>query len=121
MYLAYPYRIDFSGRTATVDVQAYVQGLIESMLLTSPGERVNRPTYGGGLMQYVFAPADGQLVGAAETLIRTAVVQWLGDVLTLQSLTVAAEPAEIVITLAYLINASQQSVTQTVRHSVPGS
>jgi hypothetical protein len=34
----------------------HIRDLIEQVLFTSPGERVNRPDFGSGLRQLVFAP-----------------------------------------------------------------
>ena len=51
----FPFRVDGRGRTARSDGDEHVRDLIEQVLFTAPGERVNRPTFGTGLMQLVFA------------------------------------------------------------------
>ena len=53
--VAFPFQLAPDGRTASVDYEEHVRDLIEQVLFTSPGERVNRPTFGSGLMQAVFA------------------------------------------------------------------
>ena len=49
------------------------------MLFTAPGERVNRPDFGSGLLQLVFAPNSDELAGATQFLVQGALQQWLGD------------------------------------------
>src|SRR5262245_55341028 len=43
MHIDHPYRVDPRGRTAITDDDDYVRDLIELVLFTAPGERVNRP------------------------------------------------------------------------------
>ena len=45
MNIAYPYTIDGSGRTAQPDDDQHIRQMIEQLLFTAPGERVNRPTF----------------------------------------------------------------------------
>ena len=61
MNVDYPFHFDAHGRTAAADDDGHIRDLIEQVLFTSPGERVNRPTYGSGLMQLVFAPNSDAL------------------------------------------------------------
>ena len=56
MEIDYPYRFDGRGRTAQTGADDHIRDLIEQVLFTSPGERVNRPTFGSGVLQLVFAP-----------------------------------------------------------------
>ena len=49
IHLAFPFHFDAHGRTAISDDAAYLRQLLELLLFTSPGERVNRPDFGGGL------------------------------------------------------------------------
>lgn len=115
MYMAFPYSIDFAGRTAVADLLAYVEGLVIATLSTAQGERVNRPTFGGGLQQFVFALSDSHSVASAQTLLHTAIVQWLSDIVTLQALTVDADGDGLIVRLTYVIDATEEVVTQTVR------
>lgn len=118
-YPAFPYRIQFSGATATVDLSTYVAQLVRLVLQTDPGERINRPTFGGGLKQLVFAGTNPQMLAATETLIHGTLMQWLGDVITIRTLSVRADDATVQVTLIYVISHTQQSVTQTVSQELP--
>ena len=67
MNLAFPYGFDSTGRTAqSPSVAQHVADMIELILFTSPGERVNRPTFGSGTAQLVFAP-NSDVLAAAQT------------------------------------------------------
>ena len=57
-HLAFPLRLDPRGRTALADDEDYLRGLVEQVLFTRPGERVNRPDFGSGVDRLVFAPTD---------------------------------------------------------------
>ncbi len=115
MYMAFPYSINFAGRTAVTDLPAYVEGLVIATLSTTQGERVNRPTFGAGLQQFVFAPSDSHSMASAQTMLHAAIVQWLSDIVTLQALSVDADGDEMTVRLTYVIDATEEVVTQTVR------
>jgi len=109
MALAYPYRVDRLGRTAApADAHAHARELLEQFLLTSPGERVMRPTFGGAVQQLVFAPADDQAAAAAQHLISGGIEQWLSTWLELQAVEVRGDDATMVITVRYRVRATGQ-------------
>ena len=82
--IAYPYHIEGRGRTATTDPDSHIRDLIEQVFFTSPGERVNRPTFGGGLLELVFAPNSDALAAATQFLVQGALQQWLGDLIPVE-------------------------------------
>src|SRR5579871_5153466 len=100
MFLSFPYNIDFRGMTATSDLQDYVAGMLRLMLLTSPGECINRPSFGGGVEKFVFAAMNGQMINTTETFIRSALTQWMSDVISVQSLSVAAVDDTLTIAIS---------------------
>lgn len=104
MNIDFPFRISKQGRTATTDDANHVRDMIEAVLFTSPGERVNRPEFGSGLLQMVFAPNSSELVAAPlEYTTQSALQQWLGDVIQVQSLSVECDEAMLRVTLSYAI------------------
>jgi phage baseplate assembly protein W len=119
-YLAFPYQIDASGRTATTELSVYVQNLILLVLETDPGERVNRPTFGGGLKSLVFAGMDNGLAHAAETLVRGKLLQFLGDAISIQTLSVVLNGETVDVTLTYFVTHTQQPAAVTVKVPLPG-
>src|SRR5260221_8242966 len=60
-FFDYPFHFDGRGRVAQTDSNDHIRDLIEQVIFTSPGERVNRPTFGSGVLQLVFAPNSVEL------------------------------------------------------------
>jgi phage baseplate assembly protein W len=103
MNIAFPFQFDARKRTALSDDARHVRDMIEQLLFTNAGERVNRPDFGSGLQQLVFAANSPELAAAFEYTLRAALQRWLGDVIEVQSLTVTAEDATLGITLRYVL------------------
>ena len=68
MRIDYPFHLNGEGRTALADEESYIRDLIEQILFTAHGERVNRPDFGSSVMQLVFAPNRDQLAAATEAI-----------------------------------------------------
>ena len=119
MNWAYPYRFDGRGRTATTDDATHIRDMIEQLLFTAPGERVNQPDFGSGLLQMVFAPNSTELAAALQFTTQAAVQRYLGDLIELQQLDVTADDATLSVTLKYVIRTTQQSQTNTFVRSAP--
>ena len=111
--VGYPWSIGDDGRTALVEQPRHVRDLIELVLFTSPGERVNRPTFGSGLLQAVFGPASDEVAATAEMLVQSSLQQWLGDLIEVEAIDVAHDDARLTVTIQYLIRADQQRRVDT--------
>ncbi len=110
VHVDYPWHVDGRGRTAQTGDDDYVRDLIEQVLFTSPGERVNRPTFGSGAMQLVFAPNSPELATATQFLIQGALQQWLGDVIQVDDVDVSSDDAALLVTVKYRSRLGQQPV-----------
>jgi phage baseplate assembly protein W len=108
MPLDYPFRFDGSGRTAMTGEADHVRDLIEQVLFTAPGERVNRPTFGSGLTQLVFAPNSDALAAATQVSVHGALQQWLGDVLMVEAVETHLEDAALRVTVRYVLRQTQE-------------
>ena len=116
MNIAYPFHFDARGRTAAVDDERHIRDLIESVLFTNPGERVNRPDFGSGLAQLVFAPNSPELAAAIQVLVQGALQQWLGDLIAVQRVQVEAVDATLSVQVDYVVQRTQQTgVAQLTR------
>ena len=104
----YPFRIDGRGRTVRTGGDEHIRDLIEQVLFTSPGERVNRPTFGTGLRQLVFAPASEELATATQFLVQGALQQWLGELIQVEDVGVEAQDNVLVVTVQYVVRRNQQ-------------
>lgn len=111
----HPYRFDAGGRTATTSYTEHVADLVELTLLTSPGERVNRPEFGAGLSALVFEPNSRMLAESTEFVVRAAVERWLSDLIGLDSVSVSADDSSLVVDLAYVVLETGDRTQQTVR------
>src|SRR5271163_3597010 len=101
--IAVPYRFDQTGRTAGSDDERHVRDLIEQVLLTSAGERVNRPDFGSGVPELVFSPASDAAAATVAYLIRGALQQFLSDRIVLQDVTIStADDGSLTISVSYL-------------------
>ncbi|MBV6696778.1 GPW/gp25 family protein [Kitasatospora aureofaciens] len=118
MDLAFPFRIDARGRTAEADYPGHVLGMIEQLLFTTPGERVNRPDFGCGLLDLVFEPDSVELAAALQVSAEGALHRWLGDVIVVDSLRVTAEESTLRIELRYLLIATGEVRTDVLEGSV---
>jgi hypothetical protein len=119
--LSFPYGFDSTGRTAQTDPLSHIRGMIEQVLFTSPGERVNRPTFGSGTAQLVFAPNSDVLAAAQQNVIQASLQMWLADLIRLQSVTVVADDATLRITVAYTVIQTQQQQTQQFVYGATGA
>lgn len=100
-HLAFPFTVDGRGRSRDASDAEHVRQLVELVLLTAPGERVNRPDFGSGLMRLVFAAGGAELTGSIEGLARGALQQALGDLIRVERLDVASNEETLRITVIY--------------------
>ena len=119
MNVDYPYRIDGRGRTAITDEDDYIRDLIEQVLFTVPGERLNRPDFGCGLLQLVFAPNSNELAAAMQFTVGAALQQWLGDLVQIQEVRVDADDATLNASVAYVVSRTQQQRVAQFTRGVP--
>lgn len=103
MHIDYPYHFDGRGRTATASDDGYVRGLIEQVLFTQPGERVNRPGFGSGILQLVFAPLSDELASATRFLVQGALEQWLGRLIAVDEVAVDRNDSTLRVSVSFVI------------------
>jgi phage baseplate assembly protein W len=87
--------------------------MIEEVLFTSPGERVNRPTFGCGLLQLVFAPNSDELAATTQYLVQGSLQQWLGDLIQVSAVTVEHDDSTLRVRISYLVRVSQENQSAT--------
>jgi uncharacterized protein len=111
MNIAFPIQFDVTGHTAASNDNDHIRDMIEEVLFTSPGERVNRPTFGSGLLQMVFMPNSDALASTTQFLVQGALQQWLGDLIAVSDVQVSNQDSTLHVTVTYTVRASQQSFT----------
>jgi phage baseplate assembly protein W len=118
MQIDYPYHIDGRGRTAETSESDHVRDLIEQLLFTTPGERVNRPDFGSGLLQLVFAPAGTELAATTQFLVQAGLQQWLGDRIRVDAVEVTVVDSTLTVTVVYTLARTGQREAATFTRSV---
>lgn len=113
MQIKYPFQINGNGQTAESEYADHIRDMMEQLLFTVPGERVNRPEFGGGLMQLVFAPNSLELASTSQFLIQGALQQYMGDLVQAEEVNVEVIDATLVVTIRYTILVDQSSRTET--------
>lgn len=112
----YPLHFDGRGRTAETSADEHIRDLIEQVLFTSPGERVNRPTFGSGVLQLIFASLGDELVATTQMTVQGALQQWLGELIQVEAVEVQSEDSSLQVMVQYTVRRTQQrQVAQFVR------
>lgn len=116
--LRYPFAIDAgAGRAAEeADYQDYVRQLIRQVLLTAPGERINRPDFGAGVRRMLFQPSAPELAALAQTLVYQALSRWLATVIKVEDVRVSAVESVLQVDVTYLV--IQRGETRLLREEV---
>jgi hypothetical protein len=109
MNIDFPFHFDARGRMADTTYEDHIRDLIEQVLFTAPGERVNRPTFGSGLLQLVFAPNSPELAAATQFLVQGNLQQWLGDLIEVRAVNVEAIESTLRVQVDYVIRRTQQA------------
>jgi len=118
MNIDFPFHFDARGRTAAVGDDKHIRDMIEQLLFTNPGERVNRPDFGSGALQLVFAPNSSELAAAVQFTMQAALQRWLGDVIQVQGLQVTAEDSTLTISIQYSKRNADQTATVQITRTV---
>jgi uncharacterized protein len=117
--ITFPYQFDGRGRTAEAAIADYVNQLVEQTLFTSPGERVNLPDFGSGLLQLPFAPNSMEMAAATQFAVQGALQKWLGSYLKVQSVTASAQDSALTVTVSYVLLATDVTQVQTFVYGGP--
>ena len=117
----FPFHMARDGRTALTGDADHIRDMIEQLLFTSRGERVNRPDFGSGLLQLVFTPNSPELATAIQFSLQADIQRWLGDLIELQALEVVSIDSRLEISISYLVRltAERQTATFTAGEAVP--
>ncbi len=100
MNVNFPYQLD--GRGRTLDPQGdYLRQLVEQVLFTSPGERVNLPDFGSGLLQLPFAPNSMEMAAATQFTVQGALQKWLSGYIKVISVVASAQESRLTVSVTY--------------------
>lgn len=103
----YPVAVDASlGRfRKESDYAAYVVELITQVLLTAPGERVNRPDFGAGLRRLVFSPSSQETATLLQATVFQSLDRWLGHLIKVEQVNTSFADGRLDVVIAYTLKA----------------
>lgn len=118
MNIDFPFHLDNRLQTAVTTDDDHVRDLIELLLLTGPGERVNRPGFGAGLQQLVFAGNSPELAATVQFMVQGGLQQYLSDLIEVNTVEVNAIESRLDVRVDYIVRRTQQRRTTTVTAGV---
>ena len=118
MNIDFPFHFDTRGRAATTDDDDHIRDMIEEFLFTNPGERVNRPDFGSGLLQLVFAPNSPELAAALQVTVQAGLQRWLRDVILVQNVEVTSEDSTLRALIQYVVKRTNETQTAIFAQNV---
>jgi phage baseplate assembly protein W len=118
MNVNFAYQLDGRGRTMDPDGD-YVRQMVEQVLFTSPGERVNMPDFGSGLLQLPFAPNSMEMAAATQFTVHGALQKWLSAYIKVQSVEAAARENKLTVTVTYSLLNTGVTQVQTFVYGGP--
>lgn len=116
--LGFPLKLGSDHGLDVVSVQQSVRAMLEQILFTAPGERVNRPSFGVGVPRQVFETNSPLLAERLRLALDENVYNYLGTSVRVQNLEVTQSEAELHIYVTYEI-VGTVSGTQEVSLRVP--
>ncbi|WP_117190423.1 GPW/gp25 family protein [Rhizobium terrae] len=118
VHFAVPYRIAADGRTAGASLDEHVRDLIGLVLFTYPGERVNRPDFGSGLKQLVFAENAPELANATQHLVQSSLQRWLSDLIEVRAVDVKSSDSALTVLVQFrALETDEVRVVKLVREA----
>jgi hypothetical protein len=119
MNIDHPFHFDPLGAVAVTTDADHLRDLLEQLLLTSPGERVNRPDFGCGLLRQVFEPNSPELAAAVQYTVMGAIQRWLGDLIEPHAVEVLSEDNLLAITVRFVVRRTGERREERFRSEVP--
>jgi uncharacterized protein len=111
MNLSFPFGLDSQGRAQESGYEDHIRQLVEQLLFTEPGERVNRPDLGCGIMQLAIMPNSGEVALATQALVQNSLQQWLAHLISVEAVQVDNDGETLRILIQYVVRATQQRQT----------
>ena len=119
MQLHFPFILDGRGLVGEVSESGHIRQLIEQVLFTNPGERVNRPEFGCGLLRAVFDPGDEADLQVWQFVVQEGLERWLGDVIDTTGVEIQQRDTTLMVRVEYRERFSQQQRAPAYEVTVP--
>ena len=114
--LAFPFGPNALGGSGAVSYASpgHVRDCLELLVMTMPGERVMRPDFGSPVRQMLFRGAEGAAATALEAALHASILQWLGHLLTIETLSVDFDATEAALVIAVTYRVTLTGETRAV-------
>ena len=108
--IKYPFAIDQGLKTLAEenDYRKHVVQMMKQVLLTNPGERVNRPDFGCEIRRMIFSPNSELSASLAQVSIYKALEKWMGTVISVENVKVQPIEERLEIRVVFVIKALQE-------------
>ena len=106
-YITYPFQITKSGNTKITNFENYISQLIEQILFTEPGERVNRPAFGCGCKSIIFSPQNQELIDVVRDNVKRSLETYLSDIIAVDKVSINIEVNAFILDITYTIKELQ--------------
>ena len=114
LHIDFPFGFDSAGKTELTNWSNHKRDMLIQFLLTTPGERVNRPDFGTPLSRMCFEGNSTDLAEVIQFVARAGLDRWLGQVVEVIELNANAEEAVLILDLKYRVR-GQDEVRQEQR------
>ncbi len=118
--LDYPFGFDARGRSRLTGRQDHVRDLIEQVIFTAPGERLNRPEFGTPVKMLVFEGLTDTLAATTEQMVHGALLRWLDPVISVDAVSVVIEDSKLTLTVVYTIRGDDDRRTDVFEREMGG-
>ena len=85
------------------DYSAYVVQLIKQVLLTSPGDRINRPDFGACLRRLVLSPSSLETATLLQATVFQSLDRWLGGLIKVERVDTSFADGRLDVVISYTI------------------
>ncbi|MEM9190800.1 MAG: GPW/gp25 family protein [Myxococcota bacterium] len=118
--IRYPVAIDRGlGQLAAENkYEAHIEQMIRQVLLTNPGDRINRPDFGCGLRRMVFAPNSDVTANLVQVSVLQALEKWLGTAINVEKIDVTSENETLEVLIQYVLKAKRKRRILNVEVSI---
>ena len=108
-FAGFRFPVEVDGALGTlrkeVDYPTYVQQLMKQVLLTSPGERIDRPDFGAGLRRQLFSPTSEASATLLQTVVFQSLDRWLGDLIRIDEVKTSFDDGRLDVQVVYTLKA----------------
>jgi len=108
MQKSFPFQINHYGHISEADADKHLRDMMEQILFTIQGERVNRPEFGCGVQMLVFGSIQPEMLTVKQSLIQMELQKYLGHLMQLREVKISTEESKLTILIRYTSFADNQ-------------